>query len=278
MRNRYWSIGKFADWVRGTASPTALTATGWRRWREQAQAAHPIRYWIAEEALDKLQNLVMWPIDQIHSIKYYINNRWVTRTHACTAHPRDIRPGTWHDVGSRFVPCLFNELVDFVEVETAWHHIAWSKEAKEKYHAPFWSHGWFRWRTWRSAEAGVEHLEWAAGLTNSEYLDPSDPKYNDPTPQARAAREILDLYHWWTQERPARPDPHDASGWTAICDQRRARTGSSLGLLDDEDTTPAERRAVRRALDRCRQIENAYEREDERMLIRLIKIRNHLWT
>lgn len=278
MRKHYWSIGPFADWIRGTPSPSAQTATGWQNWRRAAQSAHPIRYWIAEEFLSKLQNFVMWPIDRLYSVKYYINNRWVSRTHACTAHPKDIRPGTWYDVGSRFVPCLFNELVDFVEIETAWHHVAWSSEARKKYKAPFYSWGWFRWRTWRCPEAGIEHLEWASGLTKSDYLDPTDPKYNEPTPQAIAAKEILDLYHWWTQERPARPDPNEASGWTAICEQRRKQSGSSWGLLDDEDTTPAERRAVRQAIKRSNQIEAAYDREDERMLIRLIKIRGHLWT
>jgi hypothetical protein len=34
-------------------------------------------------------------------------------------------------VGNRFLPCLFNELVDFVEIEQAWHHCVWSDEAKK---------------------------------------------------------------------------------------------------------------------------------------------------
>lgn len=279
MRKNYWSIGPVADWIRGTPSPTALSSSGWRRWRHQAQSAHPWRYWIADTLLDRLQDIVMWPIDKCYSVKYYINNRWVSRTHACTAHPRDIRPGTWYDVGNRFLPCLFNELVDFVEIETAWSNIAWSQEARERYKPPFWASGWFRWRVWRSPEAGIDHLEWAAQLTNKDYVEPSDPDYGKLTPQAVAAREILDLYHWWTQERPARADPHEASGWTAVCDRRRARDrDDSLSIFNDDDETAEERRETRRALALCQKIEAAYEREDERMLIRLIKIRNHLWT
>jgi hypothetical protein len=77
---------------------------------------HNFRYWLAEEGLDYLQKFVMFIPDNLYAIKYYINNRWVTRSHSLTAHPRDIKPGTWHDVGNRFLPCLFNELQDFVEV------------------------------------------------------------------------------------------------------------------------------------------------------------------
>ena len=113
MRSTYWSNTRFAEWIRGTEKPAAETSDGWAAWNKMAAAAHPVRYWIAEEALDKLQDLVYWPYDQWHNIRYYINNRWVTRSHALTAHPRDIKPGNWCDVGNRFLPCLFNELVDF---------------------------------------------------------------------------------------------------------------------------------------------------------------------
>ena len=39
--------------------------------------------------------------------------------------------------------------------------------------------------------------------------------------QAQRAREIKAIYDWWTITRPARPDPHDLSGWTEICDEGR---------------------------------------------------------
>jgi len=278
MRNNYWSCSRFADWLRGTEKLSAATSGGWRDWRRQAQRAHPVRYWIAETALDKIQDIVNWPVDTLYNIKYYINNRWVSRTHSLTAHPRDIRPGSWSDVGNRFLPCLFNELVDFVEIETAWHHIAWDTEARKKYCSPWWSYGWFRWRVWRCPKAGIEHLEWAAELDNKGYSNPSDPGYGRPTPQALAAREILDLYHWWKEERPARPDPHDASGWTELMDRRRRRSQEDDEYSIWEDSSPEEQRESRRCLKILNQIEKKYDQEDERMMIRLIKVRNHLWT
>lgn len=275
MRN-YWSCSKFADWLRGTSKPHAETSRGWRVWNEMAKKTHPVRYWIAEELLDRVQSFIRSPIDALYGIKYYINNRWVTRTHCLTAHPRDIRPGHWMDVGYRFLPCLFNELVDFVEIELAWWQIAWNDAGKQKYAAPFWATGWFRWRTWRCPQAGLDNLDWQSKLTyDEEWIGADDPKYNQPTPQAIAAKEILELYLWWKFDRPKRPDPHDAGGWTAICANRRLEFGDSL---DWEGETAEQRAEARRALDLTNKIEEQYEAEDEAMMIRLIKIRRALWT
>lgn len=285
QRHNYWSCSKFANWLRGTPKPGAETGTGWNAWHKQAKKSHPLRYWLAEEGLDKIQNAIWYPVDKLYDVKYYINNRWVTGSHRLTAHPRDIKPGDWCDVGNRFLPCLFNELVDFVEIELAWSHIAWSdKEERKKYGAPFWATGWFRWRTWRCPEAGLDYLDWAKDLDNSEWLSEEEKDKAQPTGQALSAREIIELYHWWKNVYPNRPDPHDASGWSAWCDRRRAKIqeqdpdAHEISFLGLEDETVDEKAETRRILDLCREIENQYADEDEAMMIRLIKIRDHLWT
>ena len=276
MRN-YWSCSKFADWLRGTPKPGAETSRGWRVWNELAKKSHPIRYWIAEELLDGVQSFLRLPIDAIYGIKYYINNRWVTRTHGLTAHPRDIKPGDWCDVGNRFLPCLFNELVDFVEIELAWWHVVWDDKAYKEFHAPWYSRGWFRWRTWRCPEAGLANLEWQRKLTCGEDwgIAPDHDDFGKPTQQAVKAQEVLDLYTWWTTTYRNRPDPYDVSGWSAICDRRRAKYGS---VLDWEDETADEKAEVSKSLDLSHKLEEQYEAEDEAMMIRLIKIRGGLWT
>lgn len=274
MPNRnYWSCTKFAEWVRGTEKPKAETGEGWDAWYKMAAAAHPVRYWIAEEALDAIQNFIWWPVDRIYDVKYYVNNRWITRTHSLTAHPRDIKPGDWCDVGNRFLPCLFNELVDFVEVELAWWHIAWDQEAKAKYKAPFWASGWFRWRTWRCPEAGLDNLDWQLRLR----VDENDPD-SEPTQQAKNAQEILDLYNWWTQVYPNRPDPYEASGWTAICEEERQANGGKLNLGSLGGGSPAQRKRMDRAHKMIDKMEREREKEDEQMMIRLIRVRGSLWT
>jgi hypothetical protein len=279
QRSRYWSCTPFADWLRGTPKLKLGTGEEWDNWDSSAKAAHPIRYWIAEEALDAVQNFIWWPVDQIYNLKYYINNRWVTRTHSLTAHRRDIAPGTWCDVGNRFMPCLFNELVDYVEVELAWWHIAWDDEAKKKFKAPFWAAGWFRWRTWRCPEAGIENLEWQMSLkVKEDYgVNPGDEGYGEPTHQAERAKEILALYKWWTEVYPNRPDPHDAGGWSEYCDRMREEFGENHWLTRNSKD-PELNALGNRALDKTHEIEEAYNQEDEDMMIRLIRVRHALWT
>ena len=276
MRSHYWTIGKFADWVRGTPGPGALTSEGWDAWHTKAQAAHPIRYWIAEEGLDHLQKFVYYIPDKLNDVRYYINNRWVSNSHALTAHPRDIQPGNWSDVGNRFLPCMFNELVDFVEIEQAWHHCIWSDDMKTKYDVPWYRKGWLRWRTWRSAEAGMEYLRWAETLTNEEFLEEGEKHKAEPTFQAKAAKEIIQLYTWWTVTYRNRPDPYEASGWTAACEASRIANGGRLSFSGDKD--PVLKKASDKAHKLLQKIEADYEKEDEEMMIRLIKIRGSLWT
>jgi len=279
MRSHYWTIGKFADWLRGTPKLKCGTSEEWHDWEDKAKAAHPIRWWIAEEGLDYLQKFVYYIPDKLHDLKYYINNRWVSRTHSLTAHPRDIKPGQWQDVGNRFLPCLFNELVDFVEIEQAWSHIAWgSEEDKAKYNAPFWASGWFRWRVWRCPQAGLDHLDWAMTLIMDEHMavEKDNPNYGKPTGQAERAREIKELYTWWTVTYRNRPDPYEASGWTAACEAQREANGGKLSWSTPKD--PVLKKAQNKAHKLLQKIEADYEKEDEAMMIRLIKARDSLWT
>ena len=280
MRRNHWTCSKFADWLRGTPKLRYGTAEEWAGWHKLAKNAHSFRYWLAEEALDKAQDFVLWPIDKIYDFKYYINNRFVTKTHQLTAHPSDIRPGEWSDYGNRILPCLFNEFVNFVEVELAWANIMWqNKKYRKKFNVPFWAVGWWRVRAWRSKESGLAYLDWASNLIfTSDEVNDSDPRYATPTPQAVAAKEVLDLYEWWTLTRPSRPEPMEVSGWSAICDRRRENSDESdkwWSLMLNDDSDREESTAAIKLMD---EIEKQYEEEDTEMLIRLIKVRQHLWT
>ena len=277
QHSKYWSCTKFADWLRGTPKISAGTSEEWDNWYEQAKTAHPIRYWITEEVLNWFQDFITFPLRTLYSIKYYINNRWITRTHALTSHSRDIKPGAWTDLGSRFLPCMFNELVNYVEVELAWSHIAWNGEARKRFQAPFWAKGWWRIRTWRCPEAGIEHLKYEASMIKDESwgLTVEDDEYCKPTQQAINALEVIKLYDWWTKERPARPDPYDASGWTEYCEKMRELND---GRLFGSKKTPELERMSKKSINLLHKMEKQYDKEDTDMLIRLIKIRNSLWT
>ena len=173
---------------------------------------------------------------------------------------------------------MFNELVDFVEIEQAWHHCMWSDDAKTKFDVPWWRKGWLRWRTWRCPEAGMEYLRWASGLTVGEDMGakPDSKGYGEPTHQAKAAREIIELYTWWTTVYPDRKDPMDLSGWSTYCEESRAANGGSIwGIINK---TPARQKESRRLLKLCNKIEQEQNDEDTAMLKRLIDVRHSLWT
>lgn len=243
-RNPHWSDTKLADWIRGgDKKPSAETTAGWNDWRTATKAKHPIRYWIAEEGLDYVQNAIFWPIDVLHTIKYYLLNRFVTKTHALTSNlPR----GQWAELDTRLLHCAFDELVNFVEVDKAWMNIVFSDaDVRKKYNAGFFASGWWRLRTWRCPEAGLDHLRWETKLVCDEDAgySTSHPDFGKPTQQAITAQELLALYFWWKVERPNRPDPIDGQNYQAIMDAERKQ--------DEEDTA---------------------------MLVSLVKLRQSLWT
>lgn len=200
--------------------------------------------------------------DFYYNIKCYINNRWITKTHYLKT---DLKPGKWHEFDTRILHGLFNELVDFVEIEQAWMNVVFDKEKKKQYQTPFWRKFIQR---WRNPEAGIEHLEWASNLMLDESwgIEKTNPLYGSLSHQAESAREILKLYNWWKFERPQRPDPYEVTNFT--------KYASSLKSLSVSSWT----KELQEASEEIDRLEKKYFDEDTEMLIRLIKIRNHLWT
>ena len=113
-------------------------------------------------------------------------------------------------------------------------------------------------------------------LGNDMGVEEGDENYGRPTGQAVRAKEIKELYLWWTTVYPARPDPHDASGWSEYCESSRIANGGRLSFSAEKD--PVVKKASDKAHKLLQKIEAAYEKEDEQMMIRLIKIRQSLWT
>lgn len=276
MKSNYWSCSKFADWLRGTPKLPSGTAKEWNTWEKTAKTKK-LRYWLAEEALDYLQNFVRWPANRINDVRFYINNRWIFKRHALTS---NLKRGEWYDFDLRLLHAAFDELVNFVEIEQAWMLVAFSEEDRKKYKTP-WYRTVFRIGFWRCPEAGIAYLEWAAGLKHYEdWIDKNDPIFGQPTPQALAAQETLTLYKWWKNERPNRPDPSESSGWSEYCDENRkaAEARGDNPLWSNFIKNKMEDERSSNILNICHKIKNEQEEEDTAMLIRLIKIRQNLWT
>lgn len=282
MRANYWSGSKFADWVRkrfaDNTKPNAATMSEWREWKKDFRTAHPFIYWFTEDFLNDVQDVVNYPRDKLIDFRYWGYNRFVSKPHFMDT---KLKRGQYHEVDTRILHGLFETLVDFVEIEKAWMNVVFSEEEREKYGLPWWKRvpQFLRWKQWRCPEAGIDHLKWEMSLVNEcEWMTDDEranaPECGQPTSQAIAAREVFELYHWWKNVRPNRPDPYDESGWTAYCDSRRRDTDD----LFFEDSTDEEKAQSSASLNSLHDIEKTYDDEDEEMLIRLIRIRQHLWT
>ena len=257
--NRYYADAKPFVWLRKKLrieKPTALPWGEWERWDKETKSQRPIAFWLTETLPDWLQKPAEWFVDPIDDFRYYIKNRYFDRTHLLRT---GLKPGSYHECDTRLMDGIMTTLVDFVEIDKAHMQTVWGdREDRKKYQLPWWRRSrWFRWSRWRSAAAGLAYLHWEAGLVNEAfwYSDPNDPAIGQPTPQALAAKEIINIYEWWVIHRPARLDPHDASGWTAVCDEIRKKYGNLFGEVDDPELEARQTQA----LELCRQMEQQQE-------------------
>ena len=269
MQHRYWTSSKFADFIRGTRKLKSGTSEAWAQWHIDAKIAHPFRYWLAEDFLMKLEDLSFWPANKLSDIKCYLRNRFVTQTHALVADKEVLKPGTFYELSDTMLPCLFGGLVDYVEISLAWMHVSFSED-KLKVYGVSWKNRMFpfsMFNPWRSAKAGREHLMWESSLVydDSSGVYSNDELYGKPTRQAIAAKEILELYDWY-KSRKFRPESIVESGWLDFYTNRRIDKALVEGL---------DKKAI---LDHMDALDKKYTDEDTEMLIRLIKIRDHLWT
>lgn len=254
-RINYWSCSRFANFIRGVKKPFALEWGKWDKWKKEQQKKRPIRYWLAEEGLDKLQDFIMFPADVYTEIKYYIDNRWITKTHYLKT---GLKPGHYYEFDHRVLHGLFNELVDYIEIEYA-HLAKWSLKQDAKNYK--FKHG-------RCIEAGLDYLNWACSLKyDKEWgIVKKDPKYGKPTSQALNAQKIGKLYMWWKEVRPNRPEPMVVTGLNWDQNKEDNLMGGKISKKELFEFKKLEK------------IESDYEKEDTKMLIELIKIRKELWS
>lgn len=180
FRINYWSCTKLADIIRGEKKPFALSFDDWDAWKEKQKKERPWRYWMSDTVLRKLQNFIYYPSDLWYSIRCYLKNRYLTQTHNLKT---GLKKGEWYDLDTRILHGLFNELVEFVEIELA-HLSKWDRNKKYKF------------KNGRCIEAAYDYFEWANNLPEESYGS-----------QRQDSIKIKELYEWWTKQRPYRDDP-----------------------------------------------------------------------
>lgn len=234
-RIHHWSCGKFANWIRGSDKPYALEWDKWEEWEKEQKKQRPFRYWLSDTLLKKLQDIVYLPVDVYRTINVYVHNRYIDKLQYLHT---GLKPGEYYDLDHRILHALFNELVDFVEIELS-HQMLWDRNVKYNFH------------NGRCVEAAYDYFRWTNNLKHKGKL----------TEQAKAARKIQKLYEWWKNDRPNRVDPYSSSVFDYDIDE----------ILD---TKKIKQKNLKKVYD----LELAQENEDTKMLIDLIKVRNHLWV
>jgi hypothetical protein len=248
---------RFLHWL-GYQPPGALSAKGWRLFRQEFKKNAPIRYWLTHD----FKRTFVWPVKRkVNKVREYIRYRTYRKYHMVDT---GLEPG-YYGVEHIMLHTNFNLFKDFVECELAGSNYAWSSERVgetwfQKY-MPFYR----VFKPFRSKEWAMRYFEWASKLD-----DPSLPAHERCDHQAIAAREMRELYLWWTESVPNRK-LHEAEIYS---DQ-----GLDMSILDDDfDHSAPDYVKYRNAYDLNEELRKKWMEEDDEMLARLIKIRRSLWT
>lgn len=263
--------------------PPYATWGGWRKWHAKTKQDYPIGYFFRYTLRDIVVGAISEFFRPLSDLRIYVRQRFVERTHIIDT---GLKPGGWYEFDDRILHASFNMLVDFVEIETAWHHVICDSEARKKYAMPWYTQlpYFLRWKKWRNAEAGVAHLDWAASLTfDEDWVDKTDEKFGTPTPQAIAAAKTKQLYLWW-KSRPENNHYVEASNlyntdmfWDKIQDKHPELDRKDL-MFEEDILTKEEKEERKKLMTAIYEHEQKLHETDNEMLIELIKIRRSLWT
>ena len=257
MRTSYWSHSRLALYLKRRAGFSIPTALSWKDWDlhdEQCKQKSPFIFWLTDEFFNDIQSFVYWPYDKIRNLTYYFKNRFVTKSHMVVT---TLKPGKWHESDDLMLHSMMAIMNDFVRNQKAWMRYIWHNS--EKFDLPFWKTKWpFRhFCKFDNEKLGLEYLRWEKTLTYDNVFDGVDlagKPTGQPSGQAIAAKELYTIYHWWNYVRPDRTDVYG------------------------EDLEEIKTKYGKDYAKRIFEIEAEFDAEDEEMMVRLIKIRGHLWT
>lgn len=243
---------KFNRWRRFNP-PGALTSDAWNSFEREFKIKAPIRYWFDNE----FKRIFIYPVKRAYEeIWWGIRYRTFDRYHIVkTGEP----PG-YRDTDHIILYVNFNLLKDFVEISKA-SRSYWPDDVPKTWaekHMPFYTVFY----PFRRPDLGVKHLKWEMTLD-----DPSLPPFEQSVQQAKYARETYALYNWWVEDRPNRVE--------IVC---RHPPGSIDSIFSNKNRNTPEYKIYESDLKAASKQEEKWHKEDDKMLIRLMKIRRGLWA
>ena len=181
--------------------------------------------------------------------------------------PTGLEPG-YQDADVRMLHANFNLLVDHVEVELAWMYRFCFNTKENPLKVSF----------WKRKFGGFRNAEWGLKYLNQKIKSPEnqDPMCSILDKQERVnSKKMLDLYTWWTVDRPARKDPYDEVD--RLIQEHKEKTGEdyyTIYILKNKKFPDKFSKAYKKA---HKETDRQYE-EDTQKLVELIKLRGSLWT
>ena len=190
----------------------------------------------------------------------------------------------YHDIDSRMFHVIFDLLVEYVEVELALEEFFCDKLKQNNYKITLFERFVDRIPKWlkpefRSRELGIKNLLWRI-----------DDKENDPD---GFYKEVYELYIWYKDNFLVREDTLDVTGWYDWCDYEKSKTGNDWNfkphsfdkdgnvltyVLSEEHLTEEEKEKKKEILQKGWDLDEQRSKEEEEMMIRVVKIRSGLWT
>lgn len=231
--------------------PESATTEEWNEWNDKAKQ-YKFKWFIADTVPDWLVSTFTYPYERVSKLmnKYIRKHSQINIT--------TLKDNEWYDTETRMLHGMFQLLVDYVELEKAHVQIIFKEKDTPMY---------MRNTYYRSGIMGLKYLDWEVSLGK---------KAKEFSNQSKNAKIVRDLYIWWTSTRPQRTDVMDVKGSMGVSTNEfynDEETLSSIGRRKDKE--PELYEDVNKAYEDA---EKAYKEEDEKMLIKLIKIRDSLWT
>jgi hypothetical protein len=253
-------LAKFRKWMNFNPPPTH-DMDGWNEFEDEFKKEAPIRYFIKYFIVLKIGGFFA----SLSHIGWAIRYRTVSKYHIVNT---QLEPG-YHEVDTRMLHASFELLVDYVEIECA-NMVGVADKGKL---APNSIRGWkdkhlpsiMKVKEFRSRELGIQHLQWETTLNAAELNE-----YERSPQQAAKAVQILILYTWWKDVYPNReevphPDRESVHFLEFLSKKWKKKNPEASAKIEAWSRSVYEQ-------------ELDWDKEEEEMLIALMKIRKGLWT